>query len=193
MKKLLVIFSPLIFIFMVACGGDDKPEAPPVNQTGQEHPDDHASRLDLQNKVAMAKQACGNYGQRIVITIAPVAYQNPGIPPQILMNQGPGAMAQQALAAERAQCEQAVKMAVLNCRTMQNGRYCERPDVSRWLWGNLAAIGDRIGASLPPEAMANPMFRSTMRGVGAQFALQVAQGIGVPQAIPMIQNAMLGF
>jgi hypothetical protein len=134
---------------------------------GKEHPDDMASRIDLENKLRLAKQVCVDAYAPALRAAAPILYTNPGIPPQALFNQpGPVNAALAATAPQQQQCSDALNMAIYNITKMQNGQYWARADVQQWFYGNLAAMGDRVASQIPPEALANPAFLSSMRATG---------------------------
>lgn len=177
-RRIVVLIIPLVFIIFTGCGGSDKDQAPPTNLTGKEHPDDMASRQDLENKLRMAKQVCVDAYAPALKAAAPVLYTNPSVPPQVLFNQpGPVNAALAATAPQQQQCADALNMAIYNITKMQGGKYWARNDVQQWFYGNLAAMGDRVASQIPPEALANPQFLSAMRASG----LYITQTYVVPK------------
>lgn len=170
-RRLGILLVPLVMILFTACGGKDSDQAPPTSLQGQEHPDDLASRIDLQNKIQQAKAICAEAYAPAVLTVAPAIYANPGIPPQALFAPGtPGGAALANTAPQQEACINAINMAIYNITKMCNGQYWARKDVQDWFYGNIAAIGDRVASRLPPQALANPAFLSQIRSTGAYLA-----------------------
>jgi len=177
-RRLTILLLPLVFIAFTGCGGKDSDEAPPTALQGPEHPDDMASRMDLQNKMKAAKSSCTEAFGPPMMAAAPVLYTQPGVNPAMLF--GPGGPASAALAStgpSQADCANNLNMALYNITKMQNGKYWVRTDVQKWFYGNLGAIGDRIASHIPPEALANPQFLSGMRASG----MYMTQNYVVPQ------------
>lgn len=166
LRQLLILMLPLVFVAFVGCGGKDDDEAPPTALTGPEHPDDMASRIDLQNKMKQAKQACSEGFGGGMLAAAPFLFA--GGSPQGAMEPGsPLLLALAASGGQQEQCTNALNMALFNITKMQGGKYWGRADVQKWFYGNLAAIGDRVAMRLPPEALANPEFLAKMKATGA--------------------------
>lgn len=166
-RRMAAFIIPVVFVMFTGCGGNDKDQAPPTNLKGAEHPDDMASRIDLENKLRTAKQVCVDAYAPALRAAAPILYTNPSIPPQVLFQQpGPVNAALSATAPQQQQCADALNMAIYNITKMQNGQYWQRSDVQQWFYGNLAAMGDRVASQIPPEALQNPQFLSAMRASG---------------------------
>lgn len=171
LRRILILLAPLVFIAFTGCGGDDQDTAPPTSLTGPEHPDDMASRLDLQNKMRAAKSSCVEAFAPAVMAAAPIVFSQPGVPIASLFQ--PGSPVSSALAStqpQQAQCVNNLDMAIYNITKMNNGKYWPRKDVQDWFYGNLGAIGDRTAAFMPPQALANPQFITGIRGVGSYIA-----------------------
>lgn len=175
LRRLVILVLPLMCLMFTACGGSDQDEAPPTALTGPEHPDDMASRIDLQNKMRMAKSSCVQAYGPAVQAAAPIIFSNPGTSPGMLLQPGgPVSAALSQTAPMQEQCSNALEMAYRNAKTMMNGQYWGRPDVQNWIRGNMAFMGDSMMAGMPPQALANPGFISGMREFGKAALTQVA-------------------
>ena len=168
--KATITIAPWFFLFFVACGGNDKPQAPPVScggPGGKCHEADLESKANAERMMAVVKQTCAQAFGPAIMQAAQITYMTNGqVPPQVMFSQGPAADALRASAPQQSQCTSAINQLILNVSTMEGGRYWQRPDVQEWLQGNLASIGDSIASQFPPQVYQNPNFIPAMINTG---------------------------
>lgn len=191
MKQIIVGLAPAVFLVFVACGGSDKKEAPPTTQNGQkEHPDDKASREVLERQMDQMQAACSAAIGPVMFEAAKVVATNPGIPNQAVFQAPPVQQAKAQTQGAKNDCKKAVDNFMLNCKTMLNGTYCQRPDVQAWIAGNIQSVGSDMASQLPPQLQANPQYMMAMQS--AMNYYMTTEGAQMVQD-PMVRQRMLQY
>ena len=168
--KATIRIVPLFFLLFVACGGNDKPQAPPIACGAGGAPCNQAdleSKANAERMMAVVKQTCTQAYGPAIMQAAQITYMSNGqVPPQAMFSQGPAADALNASRPQQSECNNAINNLILNVSTMEGGRYWQRRDVQDWLQGNFASIGDSIASQFPPQVYQNPNFIPAMINTG---------------------------
>jgi hypothetical protein len=184
MKRILVGFSPLLFVFFVACGGKDSPPpaAPAGTLSAAQLADDPAQAQQLQNLARKAYTQCQGASNEF----ASAAFQPggpfsqipfpppPGLNVQALLNQSPvtANLLNGNLSAPQNGCVNALREVTAFWTTFRNGTFAQSPAGVQWFIQNVPArIGDQF-AQVYPAAVNNPDARNLLMQTAGVFANQ---------------------
>lgn len=184
MKRILVGFVPLVFVFFVACGGKDTPPpaAPAGTLTAAQLADDPAQAQQLQNLARTAYTKCQGASNEF----ATAAFQQggpfaqipfpppPGLNVQALLNQSPTTanLLNGNLSPTQQGCTNALREVTAFWTTFRNGSFAQSQAGVQWFVQNIPArIGDQF-AQLYPAAVSNPDARNLLMQTAGVFANQ---------------------
>ena len=181
MKKYLVILSPIVFVFFIACGGKDDgapPPIPPALGLAMNNPNDQQALRDLQMAANQAKRECSQSMSPLMLVMATrIQSGSPGLP---FLPQGAGG-----------DCSNSLTNFLMQYSTLAQGQYANDPSTRPWFISQVGGIINRIGGFLVSQGVQlTPDLQQKLFMVGIQYARQQI----VPGLSPSIRGpACAGF